>query len=53
MKTMNSYLQTLIKNDVCHARMKEILSYPHIVKSTSKFYMYEAAKVNETVMQVL
>ena len=26
----------------CHARMKEILSYLHISKTTTKCYMYEA-----------
>ena len=27
---------------VCHARMKEILSYVHIPKTTTMCYMYEA-----------
>ena len=33
--------------------MKERLSYLHILKTTSMFYSYEAAKVNKILMQVL
>ena len=37
----------------CHARMKEILTYLHIPKTTSIFYMYEATIVNKILMQIL
>ena len=40
-------------NSKCHARMREIQSYLHILKTTSTFYLYEATTVNTSLMQVL
>ena len=52
-----------LKNTLCvrklyffvyfHARMREILKYLHILKTTSMFYMYEPTIVNKILMQVL
>ena len=33
---------SMFKEDECHARMREILSYVHIPKTMSMCYMYEA-----------
>ena len=42
----------ICQQDVCHAPMREILSYLHILETTSMFYMYQAAIVNKILMQV-
>ena len=37
----------------CHAHRREILSYLHIPKTMSMFYMYEATIVTKILIQVL
>ena len=36
---------------LCHARMRELLSYLHIPKTTSMCHMYEATRMNQILMQ--
>ena len=59
--TNNNKLKTLLQvfvaaidyNDNCHARMRELLSYLHIPKTTSTCYMYEAIIVFKILRQFL
>ena len=42
MGTFQNSLQKMLIVTHCHARMKDILSYLHIPKTTTMCYMYEA-----------
>ena len=52
-KIQSVALRSSVFENICRARMREILSYLLILKSTSMFYMYEAAIVNKILMQLV